>query len=890
MIRIWPNKLEGEPCETHQTERRMTIAQWFDSICKGGFKAGDPMPVSVKVEGEIIDRAQWESFVFKPADDVRIFLEPKGTDPFSITVALFSAVKAVFGLLMPALPGTPSAPGSGKSLTEGSAGGNKVKFGDPIRESFGFCKIYPDYALPPHKVFTDPRTQWLELFLVVGKGRYQVNADNVRIGETSLLSLGDEAEYEFFGPGELVTRTPCSTWWHSAPEVGSSSTGAAGLELTASTSITPTPNSSTFVFSGYTITIPAGAGNFPADWTVGLILRVVAPYTYTVTDGGGTNRDLISGPLGMLAPVPGDTIEVVGTNAGTYTVFSYSGGNLTLNTAWGAPANALTLGTGQAAIGPLGLRFRITAFSTSSITLERLDESGSTDPSFPGFDLATILNASISVDASSLEGGWRGPFPACPEGEKTEIIEWDTFFPQGFCGVGQEGQVYETAVTYELQYRDMAVGGAYYSVVQSEAGQTLDQVGISRSLTLAYPMRPEVRLRLVAPLGENLELHNTIQWYGLRSRLQGPVVYPGVTTLAVRVKVSDRIAAQTEALVSVYATRILPTRAGGEWQPPSPTRDIIPVIGYIAKETLGYTDDDLDLVEMDRLDALWKARGDQFNYSVDTETTAKQILNDALGAGFAELTLDRGRIRPVRDEPRTVFEHMYTPQNMIQGLTRDIQLFNPDDFDGVDVTYWDERTWTQETLECRLYGDVGRKVEKVDLKGVTDKTLAWRQGMRRRRIQKFRRDTYEWGTEMDALNSRYLSYCAVADDVPGYGQSALLLGFTAGNGIVLLESSEPLDWSAGGTFMAALRRPDGTLSGPYVATRIDDYRLTIPSVDFEPDVTWEIEPPHLLFGPVARWSYPVLISEVSPQGTTSATVRAIGYSAEVYADDDNGPP
>ena len=213
-----------------------------------------------------------------------------------------------------------------------------------------------------------------------------------------------------------------------------------------------------------------------------------------------------------------------------------------------------------------------------------------------------------------------------------------------------------------------------------------------------------------------------------------------------------------------------------------------------------------------------------------------------------------------------------------------------DDFDGVDVEYFDavNRQWT--TVECRLPGDLGQRVEKMRIAGVTDETRAWRIGMRKRRAQRYRRWGYTFSTELDAMNSGYLSYVPLLDDVPGYGQSAILEDYAVMGAGAVLRSSEPLDWSAGGAHVVGLRRPDGTLSGPFTATRIDDYRLSIAEQpDFTPDLSWEIEPPHIYFGPLVRWCYPALITEVSPSGN-GCSVSAINYDVRVYADDDNSPP
>ena len=126
--------------------------------------------------------------------------------------------------------------------------------------------------------------------------------------------------------------------------------------------------------------------------------------------------------------------------------------------------------------------------------------------------------------------------------------------------------------------------------------------------------------------------------------------------------------------------------------------------------------------------------------------------------------------------------------------------------------------------------------------------------------------------------------------MPGYGQSAILEDYAVIGAGAVLRSSEPLDWSEGGAHVVGLRRQDGTLSGPFTAPRIDDYRLTIAAPpDFVPDLSWTIEPPHIYFGPLIRWNYPALITEVSPSGNW-CSVSAINYDSRCYDDDDNSPP
>ncbi|MNJ25982.1 hypothetical protein D3C77_204450 [compost metagenome] len=860
--------------------------------------------MSVFVNGERALPSQWATIEFGPEDRVEIYREPKGTDPFSITLALVFGAKAVMSALMPKMPSLNSGGNTkrGNDLGLATVKGNQVKLNSVIREIAGRQRPYPDYALPPNRYFDDPRSQWIEMLLCVGRGKYQIPVSSITIGDTPIISLGEDAEFRIYGPGESLVGETAAQWWHSAPEVGATSTGTAGIELKATYAVNPVPNAQSFQFAGFTVTVPAGAGQFPAGWAAGMIVRIEAAYSYDVIDGGA-GRDIIRGNLDQIAPYVGMPIEIVGANAGNYTVAFYTPGvgtapdQMTLDWQAGGPATGLVTGTAlQMGIGVRGLRYRITAASTSAISVERLNAAGESDGTWPGFDALTTSAAVLRLDGSTQEGDWSGPFPACPPGTVTNTIKWDIFFPQGLVHVGGKGDLNELSVTVELQYRDITTAGAWTSYTKVYTASTLDQLGFTEGMTLSSTMRPEVRLRRIGAKSTSTQDANTVQWYGLRAIMPAPTAYEGVTMLALRIKGGNRIASQSESQVSLIATRILRTRRNGVWTSEEPTRDIAAWIGYVA-QSVGYSvedgNSDIDLAELDRLQEIWTARGDYYDRTIDSASTVKACLIEALQAGFAELTIDRGLIRPVRDEPRgPAFDHIYNPQVMTKALKREAEHVTADDFDGVDVEYLDGTTWQIETVECRLEqaGDQGLRTEKIKIEGVTSKTRAWRIGMRRRRQQVYQRKRYSFSTELDALNSGYLDYALLGDTTPGYGQSAMLKGYAFLGAQHMLVSSERLDWSAAGEHWVALRRRDGSASGPYVATRIDDYRLTIPALDFTPVLNSAMDAPVLQFGPKAKFCYPALIKEVNPSGTVSCNVTAVNYDDRVYLDDNNFPP
>jgi len=369
--------------------------------------------------------------------------------------------------------------------------------------------------------------------------------------------------------------------------------------------------------------------------------------------------------------------------------------------------------------------------------------------------------------------------------------------------------------------------------------------------------------------------------------------YPGMTVMAVDIRGGDRISSQSESLVSCECTRILPVLRNGVWQAPRPTREISAWIGYIMRD-VGYSDtEDLDIAELERLERdVWTPRGMTYDKIITEAGTVKDMLAEALTPAFSEFTIARGVVRPCFDGPRgEVFQAMYNPENMREALSREVigpEL--PDQFDGVNVKYFDHRTRQNETVECRLPGDLGLRVREVSLEGVGSRTQAWRYGMRVLRKLRYQTETLSFETELDALNSEYDNFVGLGDTTPQYGQATRMTGFADMGGFKIIEVLDTLDWSRPGEYRVLVRRKDGTASGPYVATRIDDTRFSIPSLDFTPDLSGEYEPPFIQFGHQDRWVYRALIREVNPRGTKTCEVSCVNYDERVYEDDFNFPP
>lgn len=931
-IEIYPSSLPGEPIERHHVPNGRTLHDWLTEHCPG-YQIGPQQPISASIDGGLIPPESWDALVFA---DQTIEIRPnaRGIEWVIAGVALLIGV-AVAVAMKPAASRTQHGR-QGSDLMMANLQANTPKLNQVIPEIAGKYRIYPDYLCQPRRYFIEPRRQAIDVMLSVGMGEYQINHDDILIGETKIGDLGNAVSYQIYSPGADVSGFQSHRNWYNAPEVGRT-VGSAGLRMAAGQAAGRYFSASSYVIDGESIIVPIGSGMVPQTWEVGMTISVSAMImTVTVIDGGRSGffqmHDKLRGPFAGLGLSVGDDVGIMGlpTGNGRYVVHSITdigNGDLEIELDNKYITTSLILGGTAAGSFPVGThnnvelyrpsgssafdtpqiglfigamisgaptRYKIASVITEDVVndgvtqtiiigwnLLRLLPNGDIDPSWVGFSSnTTTSHVNLFLDSStSVYGGWLGPFRATPAQEYATKLEIDVFAPGGLGYVNDDGDIMWRSRRIDVQWRSS--GGLWTSVVHSVGGASRDQLGWTFEIELPEPCRDvDVRVRRIGAEDLGIRSMDRIEWYGLKSLLDAPTQYDGITTMALTLRGSDVIAERTENQINMIVTRKLDG---------VPTRSIAPWMKYVC-QSIGYGSNDINDAELDALAAVWDARGETFDLAIVEPTTVRDAINSALRAGFAELSVDRGQIRPVRDHVRTVFEHMYTPQNMTSPLRRQTSAYGNDDYDGVDVEYVDSVTWKREVVHCRLPGDIGIRVEKITVDGVTNRTMAWRIGMRRRRSHVYQRKTYSFTTEWDALNSRYLSYCAVADDIPGYGQSSLLLSYEQGSGSVTLHASDVLHWEEGKNHIVALRRPDGTIFGPHPAMREGDSSVSINAeLDFDPVVSGVQDRTHILHGTVDRWSYPVLITSINPS-SNGVNVSGVNYDARVYLDDDNSPP
>lgn len=1014
-IKIYPSRLPGEPLETHEHAETI-LANWFSENVEG-WELDRQHPITVEVNGEHVPPEGWSERIITDKCNVCIYPVPYGTGLeivawVAVGVAVASAAYSIF-MMSNMQTGGYSQPGNGDQIDLNPAKANSAKLGDPIREIFGKYRVWPDYVVQPVSRFINEKDMVTDMFLNVGAGYFTLPASEWRIGNTPFAAFGDDVSYTVYPPGADVSADKRTENWFNSPEVGNTTSGTAGLDLGSSgpenVSVVADAlllNTNTVTLIGSTITEDT---EIPSSWTVGTIIDIEAPDTYTIDINNGYS--VIYGSVSEMAPVVGmamtlevnnDTFElfvaayspavpavpgVGGSTASiaasaspttydfsstpqtftitwktvTYTISltsnyvtmsgllnaitsqinasglrardnsgrvvidelssPFAGGSIThsalpvsvfgsspvdtagvkstggtaavpasirlaYDSATGAKFAGIPVGLQRLTLYPTDYSYKITDISGLTITVGRVlvsvDSSGNPvttdDPTWTGFIQRTVLDGSVTGVNDNYD--WVGPFLSCPDGETTDCIEVNLNFQNGLAKYNSKGKKRSQTVGLLIQYR--VVGTTNWTTLELSYTRSVeDQIGFTRVIDVT-PGQYEVRMRRKeAPAGGSTR--DQVYWQAMRARLpKRPRSYRDITTVALSVRTGNRLGAQSDRRINVTATR--------QYEEGEP-RSISAALYHVLK-SLGYQDNEIDRAAIDALETTyWTPRGETFDFATTDTVSALDMLKTITGAGMGYFLLSDGMASAGREGVKP-WSGMITPQETTTDLTTSFKAPNEDDYDGVDVTYINELTWAEETVQCRLPGNpTPVKVENFQLDGVINQDRAYRIGMRRLLGYQLQRLSHDTSTEMDALCYEFMDRVIFTDDIPGNQTlSCLIEGMTYNSSTITLHLSEAPDWTFPNP-RVVIRDQEGKASALLNPTRVDDFTLTVPYSSALSPETWimddpAVEPLRLLFCSSTRVGYDALIGEISPGSDGTNDVTAIQYNPAKYQYDD----
>lgn len=499
-------------------------------------------------------------------------------------------------------------------------------------------------------------------------------------------------------------------------------------------------------------------------------------------------------------------------------------------------------------------------------------------------------------------GDWIGPFAVGDPGTLITKIAVDVVLPRGLFYAADDGDLDEMEVVFEFEARELDENddpvGSFFALGPplTIAAKTPTQIRKTYRYDVPFA-RYEVRARRTNEEDLDSRAANEVTWGALRGYVPDDNTYPAVTLIAMRVRATDQLSGQTSQRVKVLATRKLHT-----WDPedgwsviPVVTRSIAwAAVDALRAEYGGQVPDaNIDLPAFWALDQIWTSRGDRFDGRFDQRVVLWEALQVILRCGRAVPLHESGVVTAVRDGPLTVPAAVYSMRNIVRGsFSVEYVMPTRESSDSVRVEYRHATRFKPYTVLAALEGSLGNAPADVKLFGCTDRSQAHREGLYMAAADKYRRRLIRFTTELDGYLPRVSDLIYVSHDLPGWGQSGDVIAVDDLGATLRITTSEPLDFSAGGTHYISFRDIDGAPVGPYVATAgaednqciVSDALAIVPYTGTDRDKT------QYQFGPTGLYATAARVMGIRPRGSEQVEIYCVAEDARVHTADGTVAP
>jgi sulfur carrier protein ThiS len=539
--------------------------------------------------------------------------------------------------------------------------------------------------------------------------------------------------------------------------------------------------------------------------------------------------------------------------------------------------------------------------SFPDITTELIEPDG-TVTLFP-----TNVITSVEVSGQeALTGTAVGPFSATAAGTVANAIAIDVVLSRGLYYAADDGSLAARSINWNVEARQIdnagaPLGGWITLGAESFSAATNTPQRLSYRYDLAAPGRYQVKVTRTNPKDDSTRVGNDLNWVGLRSYIPGSQQYGNVTLLAMRMRASNSLSESTSRKINVIQTRKLPTWSPSTgWSAATATRSIAWAFADAARAGYGgkQVDARIDLRALYQLNQIWSARGDTFDGVFDSRITLWEALTVIARAGRAKPFVQGGIVCIARDQAAILPTAMFTMRNVVRGSMQVEYIMPTDDqADSVVIEFFDEQSWSWQTVECVLPGGTNDRPAKARLMGVTQHAQAWREGMFIAACNARRRINMSWSTELEGhipspIDLTVVSHDVLLSSVCGDVLSASGLngsgGIDAGGTIGL---SEPVTVTADAKYIA-FRKRNGSMSGPWlVGAGADDHQVILVETitNFQPYLGGDAEPSHFAFGSIDTIYQRARIGGIQPRGDT-VQLTAIAEDDYVHTVDGAPPP
>lgn len=497
------------------------------------------------------------------------------------------------------------------------------------------------------------------------------------------------------------------------------------------------------------------------------------------------------------------------------------------------------------------------------------------------FDEDVITSAEVAGQ-ELLKNEYCGPFILNSAETMITKIEVDVAFQRGCYYANDSGGLSSKTIQWKIEVRSIddndAPLGEWYALGNESITEATHN-GIYKTYTYNVPAgRYEIRATRLDDKDTSSRAGHEIRWSSAKGFVLSAKDYGNVTLLAIIMKATDNLSQRSSRLVNCIVTRKLNTWSPlSGWSPSvEPTRSIAWALADILKASYGANlkDNAIDLQALYDLDKVWSSRGDTFNAVFDSKLTVYEALSRTAKVGRAVAFIQGGIVRFVRDEPKTIPVALFGSRNIVKN-SLSIQYLMPseDTADSVTVEYFSEKTWKTSEVTGSFEASSSDKPATVELFGCTNKEQALREATYMALANRYRRRIVTFSTELEGLIPSYGDLIAITHDMAQWGQGGEILK-QEGSKLTL---SEPVTFKDGQEHYLALRKKNGSLSGPYKVTAGEQSNEVVLAnlPDIEILTGSDVERTHFAFGIADKWSILARVTGVRPRSTQIEITAAI---------------
>jgi len=540
-------------------------------------------------------------------------------------------------------------------------------------------------------------------------------------------------------------------------------------------------------------------------------------------------------------------------------------------------------------------------------------------------DVGTIELAAPN-DLLPGDDGIFGPFVTVPALQATDRIGIDVSFPRGLFTQNGDGTLSPRTVQWRVEACEIddagaetgswftvanetfnatpgltnvstpeaGITGAFMGGVYEAANKLNSPLTVSYRYTLAASARYQVRLRRLDDKSTSALAGHDLAWSGLRGFLGGGD-FGDVTILQIAITATASVNSSNARQIAVTGTRKLPVwdAENEEWTAPQPTRSIAAALHHVITGLNGgrQPESNYDRDGLLALDAIWTARGNYFDYYCSSVRGLWEFLQTIALCGRSVVYRQGHRIRFHRDQPQTMPVTGFSRENIAQHSLRiEYRLPSPEDnIDGMELKYFDKRTWNFNTLRKAFEGDgVPQRPLSRQLDGCTEIAVAQQELDYYVADYLLRPILAGFDTELEGGYPSYGDLVLLQHDSPRWGLSGRVIEWDADNLAVDLFAAPIWDFDdtlanpADNGWFARIRDRRGRLSAQVVivgqptSTRIVLNNAPVYDDGSPFDFTFsDNELPHVMFGKSGDEPVRVLFREMTPQQGYRRSVRCV---------------